>query len=203
MSGKPRIVYNAPVVLTFTAICLAVTLLGLLTGDRSTELLFSVYRGSFLNPLTYLRCFTHVFGHVGLDHFISNAMIILLVGPMLEEKYGSVAILKTMVVTALVTAVVHCLFNPGMALCGASGVAFAFIVLSSFTSFAEGEIPLSFILVVVLFLGSEVYNGLFVVDSVSNLSHVVGGAVGAIAGRFLNKRPVAPKPKKPLARRSL
>ncbi|MDY4507258.1 MAG: rhomboid family intramembrane serine protease [Candidatus Faecousia sp.] len=41
-----------------------------------------------------MRCFTHVFGHVGFDHFLGNAMCLLLIGPMLEEKYGSKVILN-------------------------------------------------------------------------------------------------------------
>ena len=76
---------------------------------------------------------------------------------------------------------------PDAALCGASGVVFAFILLSSFTSFKEGEVPLTFILVALLFVGQEIVQGLMVVDNVSNMAHIVGGMVGAALGFKLNK----------------
>ncbi|HOC35104.1 MAG TPA: rhomboid family intramembrane serine protease, partial [Ruminococcus flavefaciens] len=88
-----KISFNSPVVLTFSIICLAALILGIVTGDRSTLRLFSVYRAPFSDPLTYFRFFGHVFGHAGWDHFIGNITMLLVVGPMLEEKYGSKNIL--------------------------------------------------------------------------------------------------------------
>jgi len=187
MKKKIKITYNMPVILTFVLLCFAVTLVGALTDRKSTALLFSVYRGSWTNPLTYLRLFTHVLGHAGFDHFIGNAMYLLLVGPMLEEKYGSDTMLKVILATALVTGVIHCALWSNSALCGASGVVFAFIVMSSFTAFKEGEIPLSFLLVGVLYIGQEVFNGILIRDNVSNLTHIIGGVVGSAAGYMLNK----------------
>jgi len=187
MKKKIKITYNMPVILSFVLICFAVTLLGILTNDGSTALLFSVYRGSWTNPLTYLRLFTHVLGHAGLDHFVGNAMYLLLVGPLLEEKYGSATMLKVIIATAFVTGVIHCLLWSNSALCGASGVVFAFIILSSFTAFKDGEIPLSFLIVGVLYIGKEIYSGLVIADNVSNLTHIIGGVVGSAAGYMLNK----------------
>ena len=77
---------------------------------------------------------------------------------------------------------VNALLFSNIALCGASGVCFSFILLSSFTSFTEGEIPLTFILVAVLFLGQQIINGIFVQDNISYLSHIIGGIVGAGVG---------------------
>ena len=187
MKRRFHIAYNAPVVLTFVLLCLAVTVLGTVTDQVSTRLLFSVYRASPTDPLTYLRLFLHVLGHSGFDHFMGNAMYLLLVGPMLEEKYGSAAVLEVIVSTAFVTGVIHCLLWGNSALCGASGVVFAFILLSSFTSFRDGEIPLTAIAVAILFLGREVFSGLTVRDNISNLTHILGGVLGAISGYSLNK----------------
>ncbi len=91
-------------------------------------------------------------------------------------------------ITAAVTGVVNYVLFWNVALCGASGVVFAFILLTSFTSFKNGEIPLTFILVTIVFLGQQVYEGLFLQDNISNLSHVLGGIVGAIVGYRLNKK---------------
>ena len=187
MKGKRKIVVNAPVVIGFTGVCFAATLAGLLTGGYSTRLLFQTMHTSLKNPLTWLRFFTHVFGHSGWSHFMGNAAYLLLLGPMLEEKYGQASIVKVILVTAGITGLVNYIFFPGVALCGASGVVFAFIILTSFTSFRSGEIPLSFILVALIYIGQQLYDAVFVRDSVSQLSHIVGGAVGAVTGYYRNK----------------
>ena len=184
-----RISYNAPVVLTFVAVCFFVTVLGLMTDGESTALLFCARDRSFLDPMLYVGLFSHVFGHVDVAHFANNAMFLLLVGPMLEEKYGSRAVLKLIFVTAFVEGVVHCLFVPGSSLCGASGVVFSFITLASFASVREGAIPLSAVLVVGFFLGNEICSGIIASDNISNLTHVIGGLVGAVAGFVFNRRP--------------
>ena len=189
MKKKLKISYNAPVVLSFVFICLGVLLLGTLTGGRSTRLLFMTYHSSLADPLTYLRFFTHVFGHSGWSHFIGNAAYLLLLGPMLEEKYGSRTLMEIIAVTAFVTGIVNYIFFWNVALCGASGVAFAFILLASFTEFKEGEIPLTFILIAVIYIGQQVYEGLIISDNVSNMAHIIGGLVGAALGYLLNKKP--------------
>ncbi len=185
---KLKITFNSPVVLGFIFISLAVLLLGFTTLGKSNELLFVTYHSALTNPLTYVRFFTHVLGHSGWEHYIGNASYILLLGPMLEEKYGSKRILQVMVITALVTGLMNYILFPNVALCGASGVVFAFILLTSFTSFKNGEIPLTFILVAVVFLGQQVYEGVFLKDKISNLSHVVGGIIGSVFGYKLNRK---------------
>ena len=183
---KLKITFNAPVTLGFVFLAFAVLVIGIVTGNTSTQMLFMTYRSSLLSPLTYLRLFTHVLGHSGWGHYVGNISYILLLGPMLEEKYGSDKILKVIVVTALITGVVNFILFPFSALCGASGVVFAFILLTSFANFRQGEIPLTFILVAVVFIGQQVAEGLFVKDNISNLSHIIGGLVGAAAGYALN-----------------
>lgn len=185
---KFKITFNSPVVLGFIFISLAVLLLGFATLGVSNEILFMTYHSSLTNPLTYIRFFTHVLGHSGWDHYIGNASFILLLGPMLEEKYGSKRIMQVILITAFVTGVVNYFLFPNVALCGASGVVFAFILLTSFTSFRNGEIPLTFILVAVVFLGQQVYEGVVLTDDISNMSHVIGGIIGAVVGFKLNRK---------------
>ena len=126
-------------------------------------------------------------GHAGWSHFFGNITLILVVGPLLEEKYGSANLLFVILATALTTGIVHVVFFPGIMLLGASGVVFALILLSSFTCVKEGEIPLTFILVAVIYIGQQVYEGIFVQDNVSNLTHILGGLVGAALGYVMNK----------------
>ena len=113
---------------------------------------------------------------------------ILLLGPMLEEKYSSAVLIEVIGITALITGLINYLFFWNVALCGASGVVFAFIIMSSFTSFKEGEIPLTFILVAVLYIGQQVVQGIMVTDNVSNMAHIIVGIIGGASGYALNKK---------------
>lgn len=72
--------------------------------------------------MTYFRFFGHVLGHANWEHFIGNITMILVIGPLLEEKYGSADTLIVILVTAFVTGVIHFIFFPGVALMGASGI---------------------------------------------------------------------------------
>ena len=181
-----KITFNSPAILGFSGICLIALILGMITRGQSTHILFMTYRDSLLNPMTYVRLFSHAFGHQNWAHFIGNMSYILLLGPMLEEKHGTSRIVEIILVTAFVTGLVNFILFPRVALCGASGVVFAFILLTSFTNFKEGEIPLTFILVALIYLGQQVFEGLSIRDNVSNLSHIIGGIVGAICGYCLN-----------------
>ena len=173
--------FNAPVVLSFALISLLVLVLDSVTGGASTARLFCVYRAPLTDPLTYVRFFTHVLGHSGYSHYMSNMLLLLLVGPGLEEKYGSRNLLATIAVTAFATGLVQFLL-PHSALLGASGVVFMMIVLSSFTEMKKGGIPLTMLLVVALYLGSEIADGLTKTDNVSHLTHIVGGVSGIVFG---------------------
>lgn len=183
-----KITYNSPVILTFVLICLVALVLGMITRGTTTEMLFMTYHSSLKNPMTYVRFFTHVFGHSGWEHFINNAAYLLLLGPMLEEKYGSRTLEEIIAITALATGLVNYIFFPTVALCGASGVVFAFIILASFTGFRDGEIPLTFILVAVIYIGQQILEGIVVTDNISNMAHIVGGLIGGIIGYALNKK---------------
>ena len=179
---KYQISLNAPVVLCFVGICVAAQIFNLLTGGAANRILFSVYRSSWLNPLTYLRCVCHVFGHSGWSHLMGNMMYILLLGPMLEEKYGSRRIAIVMLITAAATGVCNIILFPRVMLLGASGVVFSMILLSSITATEEHTIPLTFILVAVLYIGQQLVEGIFTADNISQMAHIIGGVVGSVFG---------------------
>lgn len=182
MKGLKKIQYNSPVILTFALISLVALGLNYLTGGATNKLLFSVYRSSPLNPLTYLRMFTHVLGHANLSHYVGNFMLILMVGPMLEEKYGSSKMIFMILFTALITGLINIAFFGNVALLGASGIAFMFILLSSFVNIEKGRIPLTFILIAILYIGNEIITGVFTSDNISQLAHIIGGVCGCIFG---------------------
>lgn len=182
-----RISFNAPAVLIFALICVAAQVLNLLTHGASNRLIFSIYRSSPLNPLSYVRSVAHVFGHADWEHLMGNMMYILILGPMLEEKYGTSNMVFVMLATALSTGIINLVFFPSVRLLGASGIVFAMILLASITTSSDHSIPLSFILVAILYIGQQIFEGLFTVNNVSHMAHIVGGIVGTVLGFVMNK----------------
>ena len=172
-----RITYNAPFTLTLTAICAGVRLM----GDTFTKSYFVVGNTMNLsNPVDYFRLVSHSMGHADWSHFIGNFSLILILGPILEEKYGTKSLIFMSAVTAMVTGILNILFlNTG--LLGASGLVFMMILLSSFANFKAGSIPLTFILVLVFYLGNEVYDA-FKADNISHFGHILGGLAGSVFG---------------------
>ena len=189
--NKFFIQYNSPVVLTFSVLSLGALILGYLTDHASTLAVFSVYPSSFADPLAYIRVFFHVLGHYDFEHFLNNFLIILLIGPMLEEKHGAKNMLYLFVFTAFITGLVQIIFFDTVLL-GASGVVFMMMILAGFTSLQRGRIPLTLILVIVIFLGREFVWGVTIEDSISRVTHIVGGIVGAILGLILHKNSLFP-----------
>ena len=185
-----KLQYNAPVILSFFFLSLLALLLGYLTKGWTTTALFSVYRASLANPLTYVRFLGHVLGHADFNHFLGNMLLLLVVGPPLEEKYGSRALLAGILFTALVSGILQFILFPHTALLGASGIVFMLIMLASVSGMRGGKIPLTLLLVGALYLGQEIYSIVFVNDSVANFMHIVGSVCGTgfglLAGR---KRP--------------
>ena len=143
---------NAPVILGFFFISLLSLVLGFLTSGASTTAAFSVYRASLLDPLTYVRFFGHIFGHANLTHFSSNMLLLLVVGPPLEKLYGSKTIALGIMAAALITGILQFVFFPHTILLGASGVVFMLIMLSSFSGAKTGQIPVTLILVALMYL---------------------------------------------------
>ena len=185
MIGKIR--YNSPVVLTFVIACFVILGLNAFTGNWLMYNLFCVYRFRLTDILGYVRLFTHVLGHADLSHCISNMTLILVLGPMLEEKYGSKTLLEAIGITALVSGVLHCLVSGG-GLLGASGIVFMMIMMASLGGMEKGTIPLTMILVAVIYIGGEIVDGIMNQDSISQLTHIIGGVCGTVIGMKLGKK---------------
>lgn len=176
------ILYNSPVILTFALLSLFALALGKLTGGWTTQNLFCVYRSPLTDLLTYPRFFLHVLGNPDFAACCTNIVIMLAVGPMAEERFGSKRLLLAIAVTALVTGLVLWFFFPNAALMGASGVVFMLIVLASFAGVRGGTIPLTLILVLALYLGGEIVQAVTGEAGLQQLTHIAGGVVGVIFG---------------------
>lgn len=187
---KLRIRYNSPVILTFALVCALVLLIDQISGGVFIRQYF-VLQPPFdaRSFLSWMRLFTYVIGHQNWTHLISNFSFILLIGPVLEEKYGSLPLLAMMLVTALSTAVLNLLIVR-TGLYGASGIVFMLILLSSFTNIRQGEIPITFILIIALYLVREFVNAL-TPSTISELAHIAGGIIGGLFGFLFSKPPAA------------
>ena len=175
---KLRITYNAPVVLTFAVLAVIVQLL-----PQSTEQDWFVTAPHFPSAVhDYVGVFTHILGHANWQHLLGNFMLILLIGPILEERHGSIPLLLMILVTALVEGIAYMMFS-SHGLLGASGVVFMMILLASTANIRAGEIPLTFIAVAVVYLGSELKD-VFDNDGIGHAAHLIGGLVGASFGFF-------------------
>ncbi len=192
----PKFQYNAPVILTMTIVSAVALVLNVITGGRSNLALFSVYRSSLASPLTYLRFFTHTLGHADYTHYINNFTMILLAGPMVEEKYGSKLLLEMIAITAFVTGLIQFIFFPKTVLLGASGIVFMLILLSSFANYKKGCIPITLILVAIIYLSGEIINAVASPnDGISQMGHIIGGLCGMLFGWVIaNPKEEAEKP---------
>jgi len=181
-----RIKYNAPTVLSFTLLCALVLLLDRTVFPHFIENWFMVPGRGFFNAGKinhWVSILTHAAGHASWTHLINNFTLILLIGPMLEESYGSTDLLIMILITALVTGILNVLIFRSYLL-GASGVVFMMILLSSFTNFTHGEIPLTFILVLILYMGVQIFNSADS-ENISHFAHIIGGLCGSFFGFFL------------------
>lgn len=182
-----KISYNAPVALTFALLSLLALVANHFTNGWANATLFSVYRCSLLaDPLGFFRFFGHVLGHSGYAHYIGNMVLILVLGPNLEDRFGGWNVLWAILFTALVSGLVQFIFFPGTALLGASGIVFMMILLSSFGGVKNGTIPTTLILVAIFYLGGELWDAIFVRDNISQLTHIIGGLCGTVLGFILS-----------------
>ena len=182
---------NAPVVLGYAIVSFIALLLNIITRGASDVQFFCVYRSSPFHPMTYVRLVGHVFGHANLQHYLSNFMLILLIGPMLEYNYGSYMLAAMILITAVVTGLLFMLFSKrGSAVKGASGVVFMMILLGSFINVEQGSIPVTLIIVAVMYLGKEFLGEAAKAfrknnDGVAHAMHIFGGLCGAAFGVYM------------------
>ena len=132
--------------------------------------------------MLWFRMVSHIFGHQDFSHIFNNAVLLLVVGPACEAAYGSAAILKFVLISALTSTVLTLLFAGAQGCSmGASGVVFMLILLSSLTKKRVGALPLTLLLVAPLKLWGEVRD-MGRDDGVSHLGHLFGGVLGIVLG---------------------
>ncbi len=178
-----KIRYNAPLTLTFSLACTVVLLLDYYLGLGIGEKYFVVYGRNWFfwsDKRQYYQLVSHVLGHRDWDHLLGNLTYILLLGPILEEKFGPFRLGFMVLITAFVTGVINVTYYDS-GLMGASGIVFMMITLISIVNIRRYEIPMTLILMALLYLAREII-GLFTNDSVSQIAHISGGIMGIVLG---------------------
>ena len=195
-----KITFNSPLILAFSFACVVIYIF---------QHYFGMFQNAFaLSPnwnsrsfMSYFKMVSHTMGHANLEHLIGNLSFVLLIGPIVEKQYGYKFLIFMMIITALVTSVFQLTFFSN-GLMGASGIVFMLIILTSMANIKNKEIPLTFILVAIIFIGKEVL-GSFNNDNISHSAHIIGGVMGAIFGFAVAGKTYDPKHKEKLKGRDI
>jgi membrane associated rhomboid family serine protease len=127
-----------------------------------------------------------------MEHLIHNFLFILLVGPMIEEKYGSIPLIIMLLVTSFIIACFNLIFSDYCIL-GASGNVYMLIVLSSFSNITEGKIPLTLILIFIFYVMSEMRKSLLEGNKkIYHDGHIIGALCGILYGFYFLYMPAIP-----------
>ena len=181
--GRWRVTYNAKFTLSFCLLALIMLFVNMITGGVANNV-FSLSPN--LSMWGAYRLVSYIFCHANVQHLIGNFLFLLLLGPILEEKYGAKLLTIMTLITAVTTGLVNAaFFNDSIV--GASGIVFMFIVLSSIVNVKQKEIPLTFIFIVIIYIGGELFNG-FNNDNISQFGHILGGICGGGLGFMFNKK---------------
>ncbi len=183
--------YNAIITLTMFFLSVLVFIIDKISKGKATRYVFSSQRTSLKNPLTYIRFFTHIFGHLDWDHLSSNYLKILLLGPLIEEKYGSINLLIMILITAFIIGLVNFIIGKAR-IFGASGIAFMLIVLSAFVNVTQRKIPITLVLIILFYLIDEIKN-LHKKDGIGHYAHLIGGICGCVFGFMCINQPLINK----------
>ena len=180
-----KLTFNSPFSLAYTVLSVAVFFIFMANGWHAE---FFTLNGTAKTQEIdwYIGIVGYAFGHANFPHLLGNLTTLLLIAPLVEHHYGTKKLILITLITILVTAIIHILFWDHRLL-GASGVVFMLIILSSLIPSKGKEIPLTFILIVLLFLGEEIYEA-FKPSNVSRFAHITGGILGAVFGFYLNSK---------------
>lgn len=176
--------YNSVVVISYFLICFLLFVLNVVSKSKINRFL-ACRRGNIFNPLFYIRLVFSGLCHEDWNHFKNNFLIILLIGPMLEEKYGSLNLLYMLLITSSVSGIFHLIFYKSSTV-GASDNVFMMVVLCSIVNITAGKIPLTLILIVLFYVIDEVL-GVFYKkrDGISHDSHIIGAICGFVFGYLI------------------
>lgn len=182
-----KVAYDAPVTLSFVIICAIIFLLNMLLAKSGKaggleKIFASPTSQAGVLPfipsalVSYVRLFFYIFGAGDPSVMFTNLILIMLLGPAMEERYGSVIIGIMIFVAALFSGVLNACFSES-SLVGSLPLVSMMIFLNAFMSFSKKKFPLSFAAVMVLFVLLQVFSG---TGAVQIIICIAGGLCGSL-----------------------
>lgn len=194
--SSPKLTFDYPVTVTFVIVSLVLFLLDVYAFKGKMFSSILICHGSkqamvpfnFKSPADFTGLFLFAFGNASWEMLFANLIAILLLGQILEERYGSVMLGLMMFISTLISGVLTACIST-VPLTGAGCVIFMMAVLVSLTELTKKRIPLSCLLVFVLFLSFEIFrnakgvSGTDVMQKICGvLVEMIGGICGSIFG---------------------
>ena len=150
----------------------------------------------FANPLHYLGMILHIFGNASFPQLFVNSLIILILGTILEERYGSSVLALMIAISALVSGVLNACISP-LPVSGATSVAFMMIILASLMTLTKRKVLCTWLLAFILYFAYRLYvcsvcpisvsdgESAFVVflrKNITTFTSLAGGICGSLFG---------------------
>lgn len=157
MLNKFRLTFNSPAIMTYIFICTVALGLHIYTGGATDDWIFSIYGTRELSLPLIARLFLHICGYTDLHTLVAEMVVLLAIGPMIEEKFMSRKVVSVMIAVALVTSIPVFFPFTGAHLMGGRGVIAALLVLGSFTGDKDGSTPFSFLVIMAALISYEGY----------------------------------------------
>ena len=179
-----KVSYDAPVTLSFVIICAVLFLLNtyvIKSGALGNLLASPTSQAGGLpfivkQPLSYLRLLLYIFGTADMNTLLTNLIMIIMLGPAMEERYGSVIIGLMIFVSALFSGVLNACFSAD-SLSGALPVICMMVFLNAFMAFSKKTVPLTFIFVIVLIAFMQIFSGN---NAIQIIICITGGLCGSL-----------------------
>lgn len=179
-----KISYDAPVTLTFSLLCIVLYLIDTLfcKGFLSENVLASPTTGEGALPFvfsqfaSYPRLILYIFGSESISLLLADLIFILLLGPSMEERYGSVVVGIMIAVSALFSGVLNACFCKN-SIHGAAPIVFMMIFLNAFMTFTKRKLPISFVCVMGMYIAYE-----WIPHGGSGIIEVVISMAGGLCG---------------------
>ena len=200
MAKKLQLVFNSPVILISSLITLLVFILQNTAIPNLIEIIASSNTASLteqafspINPMHYVRLFTLIFGHYNMQTLCINLAIILLLGPRVEERFGTILVFIMFAITSFVAGILSVLFLEN-SICGLDGIALLLVILTLFECASLKEIYFSYIILLAVLIANTIVFSIQQ-NNFGILLHYAGSLCASLFG-FLDYSEHKKKPRK-------
>lgn len=191
--NKINFAYDSPVALSFAIITILLFVMNALVTKGRIDVFFyaptnsgGAFPFNLKDVASYLRLVLYQFGYFDLSFLFADLIIILLLGQILEERYGSVIMGLMMFFSTLFSGVLNACFGKEK-LCGAASIVIMMVFLNALTSISKKKVSVLSVATIVLVICREIFarNGGFLQSGVTSgvvTGSVVSGGAGVKSG---------------------